>query len=160
MTQTTPGITTPYGVLSPDVAELVRDTRPELLCPQHRSPCNKGRLGIAVTALIGAATIMLLASVHAFAGPLAPATRLAQEHRACAVVLGLDPSEAPYQHCIESLARTWPQTDPPQLASLDPTPQTPHQKAIAACAAVGRDQDSACVVDLDQTLSDDQQLYR
>jgi hypothetical protein len=101
MTRINEAIATPYGPLSREITELVRETQPELLCPQRRAPCCGRRLATALAALIGAATITLLASGHAFAGPIDPAAGLAQEHNACTVVLDLGPSGVPYQHDIE-----------------------------------------------------------
>jgi hypothetical protein len=40
----------------------------------------------------------------------------AQEHHACAAVMGLDPSEAPYDACVGSLDRSLSQSDQAGLA--------------------------------------------
>ncbi|HEX9489909.1 MAG TPA: hypothetical protein VF930_06460 [Stellaceae bacterium] len=52
-----------------------------------------------------------LASARAFANVAEGSSRMAQEHHACAVVLGLDPSEHPYDTCIRSLDRTLSESD-------------------------------------------------
>jgi hypothetical protein len=52
-----------------------------------------------------------LASTRAFADVTQGSSRMAQEHHACAVVLGLDPSEHPHDTCIRSLDRTLSESD-------------------------------------------------
>jgi hypothetical protein len=110
---------------------------------------------------IGAAALTLLASAHAFAEPADQATHFAQEHHACAVVLGLDPSEAPYQYCVAALDRNLPPVDPPPAVA---STSSSDQKANAACTDIGLDQGSLaygrCVVDVDQARSDEEQIYR
>ena len=76
--------------------------RPELLCSPCR-PRHRRRIARAAAALNGAATISLLASARAFAEPADRARHLAQEHHASAIVLGLDPPEAPYQDRVAVL---------------------------------------------------------
>jgi len=77
-------------------------------------------------------------------------------------VLGLDPSEAPYQDCIASLERNSPPADPPQ--SVGALRSADDQKTNAACADIGLDSRSAafseCVADLNETLSDQGQIFR
>jgi hypothetical protein len=56
----------------------------------------------------------MLASANNFARAADNSTRMAQEHHACAVVLGLDPSSDRYDTCVRSLARSlsaWGQTE-------------------------------------------------
>lgn len=49
-----------YGALGRDLTELIRETRPELLCPQ-RQPCRRrSRIAAALAALIAGMTITLL----------------------------------------------------------------------------------------------------
>jgi hypothetical protein len=57
------------------------------------------------TMIASAAAIVLLASVHA-SYAAEDSTRIMQERHACAAILGLDPSERPYDDCIRSLDRT------------------------------------------------------
>jgi hypothetical protein len=58
------------------------------------------------TLIVGAAAIVLLASVHGSAHAAEGSTRIMQERHACSAILGLDPSERPYEDCIRSLDRT------------------------------------------------------
>jgi hypothetical protein len=69
--------------------------------------------------IVRAAAIVLLASVHTAAHAAEGATRTIQERHACAVVLGLDPSELPYDECIRSLDRTVSQLKRSELAASD-----------------------------------------
>ena len=164
--ETAKGIAISHGLLSRELTELIRETRPELLYP----PCRPGhrRRGIttAAAALIGAAMFsLLLASAQALAESPGQVARLAQEHHACAVVLGLDASEAPYQDCVAALRRDLPPVDPPSaVASADSADLSTRQKANAACADIGLERESLaygrCVVDVQQALSDEQQIYR
>jgi hypothetical protein len=127
----------------------------------RRSPPVLGSLALIIVVIgIGAA-----ASAHAFAEPADQATHPAQEHHACAIVLGLDPSEAPYQDCVAVLERNLPPRDPPPaIASAGSADRTTRHKANAACADIGLEQGSLgygrCVLDVDQTLTDEQQIYR
>jgi hypothetical protein len=54
---------------------------------------------------------MLLSVAPAALANSPSASRMAQEHNACAVVLGLDPSEAPYDACVRSLDSNFSQSD-------------------------------------------------
>ncbi len=56
--------------------------------------------------IVSAATIVLLASVHTSAHAAEDSARIMPERHACAAILGLDPSERPYDACIRSLDRT------------------------------------------------------
>jgi len=159
------GIATPYGPLSRELTEFIRETRPELLCPPCRPRHRRRRIATATAALIGTATISLLASAHAFAEPADQAKYLAQKRHACAIVLGLDPSEAPYQDYVAVLERNLPPRDPPlAIPSAGSADLTTRHKANAACTDIGLEQGSLgygrCVLDLDQTLTDQEQIYR
>jgi hypothetical protein len=154
MLRTAEGIATPYGPLSRELAEFIRETRPLLLllCPPCRPRHRRRRIATATAALIGTATISLLASAHAFAELANQAKYLAQERHACAIVLGLDPSEAPYQDCVAVLERNLPPRDPPlAIASAGSADLTMRHKANAACTDIGLDQGSLsygrCVLD-------------
>lgn len=164
MKRTRDAIATPYGTLSRELTEIVRQTRPELLCPQPRRTRSRRTIAATVGALVGAATITLLAASHAFAAPAGAVLRMAQEHHACAAVLGLDPSESPYQDCVVAVDRNLPPADPAQAAMNLNRDQTTSEKANAACADIGLDRGSAafgrCVTDIGQALSDQQQIYR
>jgi hypothetical protein len=72
-----------------------------------------GRRATASAVIVGAAAIALLAFAHTSADAAENSSRMAQEHHACAVVLGLDPSARRYDSCIRSLDRSlseWDQT--------------------------------------------------
>jgi hypothetical protein len=69
--------------------------------------------------IVRAAAIVVLASVHTSAHAADGATPIMQERHACAVVLGLDPSELPYDECIRSLDRTLSQLRRSELAASD-----------------------------------------
>jgi hypothetical protein len=150
MTRNIDGISTPFEMLNREFAELLDETSWKRLRRRHA-------IAPTLASAIGAATLGLLASASAFAEPAAQASQRAQEHHACAVVLGLDPSEAPYQDCVAALDHYLPPVDPANASA-------PRQKANAACADIGLEQGSLaydrCVVEIDQTLSDQQQIYR
>jgi hypothetical protein len=67
--------------------------------------------------IVGAAAIVLLVSVSTSAHAAEDATRIMHERHACAAVLGLDPSEEPYDDCIRSLDRTLSQLAQPELTA-------------------------------------------
>ena len=75
-----------------------------------------GRFGPRTRAsalIVGAAAVALLASAHAIARAAENPSQMAQEHHACTVVLGLDPSGDSYDTCVRSLDRSlsgWDQT--------------------------------------------------
>jgi hypothetical protein len=56
--------------------------------------------------MVGAAAIALLAFAHIDARAAENSSRMAQEQHACAVVLGLDPSDDRYDTCVRSLDRS------------------------------------------------------
>jgi hypothetical protein len=56
MSRTAEGIATPYGPLSRELTALIRETRPELLCPLRRSTPRRWKIATAAVALVGAAT--------------------------------------------------------------------------------------------------------
>ena len=66
-----------------------------------------------------AAVITLLASPQTFADAAEGSSRIAQERHACAVVLGLDPSDRRYDTCIRSLDRSLAVWDQTQVARTD-----------------------------------------
>ena len=55
------------------------------------------------TLIVGAAAIVLLASVSTSAHAAEDSTRIMHEHHACAAVLGFDPSERRYDACIDEV---------------------------------------------------------
>jgi hypothetical protein len=98
--------------------------------------------------IVGAAAIALLASAPTFANAAEPSSRTAQEHHACAVVLGLDPSELPYDTCMKSLDRSLSESDQSQLVESN----------RSACAQDGLDPGTSafavCVVKAKQSPTD------
>lgn len=66
-----------------------------------------------------AAVIILLASPQTFANAAEGSSRIAQERHACAVVLGLNPSDRRYDTCIRSLDRTLAEWDQAQVVQTD-----------------------------------------
>jgi hypothetical protein len=66
--------------------------------------------------IVGAAAIVLLATVHTSARA-AEGSRIMYERHACAEILGLDPSERPYDACIRSLDRTVSQLQRSEVAA-------------------------------------------
>ena len=81
----------------------------------HGPYTRRGRRATASAAIVGAAAIALLAFVHTSANAEENSSRMAQEHHACAVVLGLDPSGRQYDTCIRSLDRSLAERDQAQL---------------------------------------------
>jgi hypothetical protein len=75
--------------------------------PQGDGPSARlNRRARVSTLIVGAAAIVLLASVSTSAHAAEDSTRIMHEHHACAAVLGFDPSERRYDACIRSLDRT------------------------------------------------------
>jgi hypothetical protein len=66
-----------------------------------------------------AAVITLLASPQPFANAAEGSSRIAQERHACAVVLGLDPSDRRYDTCVRSLDRSLAEWDQAQVVQTD-----------------------------------------
>jgi hypothetical protein len=84
--------------------------------PQGCDPSARfGRRTRASALIVGAAAVALLASAHAFASAAENPSRMAQEHHACAVVLGLDPSGDSYDTCVRSLDRSLSYRDQARL---------------------------------------------
>lgn len=93
---------------------------------------------------LGAAALTtLLSSPPSFADAVAESSRAAQQHHACSVILGLDPSGSQYDTCIRSLRRSltaWDQaqavqTDRRACAERGLEPGTP---AFALCIVNGK----------------------
>jgi hypothetical protein len=77
----------------------------------HGPSTRRGRRATASAVIVGAAAIALLAFAHTSANAAENSSRMAQEHHACAVVLGLDPSGRRYDSCIRSLERSLSEWD-------------------------------------------------
>jgi hypothetical protein len=69
--------------------------------------------------IVGAATVALLASANTFAHAAESSSRIAQEHYACAVAMGLHQPGDLYDTCIRSLYKTLSELDQARLASRD-----------------------------------------
>jgi hypothetical protein len=99
----------------------------------------------ASAVIAGAAAIALLASSNNFADAAENPSRVAQEHHACAVVLGLDPSGRRYRTCISSLDRSLSEWDQVRLA----------ESKRSACAQKGLNPGTpafaVCVVNAEQS---------
>ncbi len=98
--------------------------------------------------IIGATAIALLASANAFANAAENPTRMAREHHACAVVMGLHQPGDLYDTCIRSLNKTLSELDQAQLVST----------GRRACAQQGFKPGTptfaGCVVDVEQSPAD------
>jgi hypothetical protein len=83
---------------------------------RERGPLSRWAAGSAK--LAGAAAVsILLASPQTFAAEAS--SRIAQEHHACAVVLGLSPSDRRYDTCIRSLDRSLAEWSQAQVVQTD-----------------------------------------
>jgi hypothetical protein len=98
--------------------------------------------------IVGAAAVTLLASTHTFASAAESSTRMAREHHACAVVMGLHQPGDLYDTCIRSLNKTLSELDQARLASTE----------RSACAQEGLKPGTpafaVCVVNAEQTPAD------
>jgi hypothetical protein len=98
--------------------------------------------------IVGAAVVSLLASANTFAHAAENSTRIAQEHHACAVVMGLHQPGELYDTCIRSLNKTLSGLDQARLASTD----------RSACAQEGLTPGTpayaVCVVNAEQSSTD------
>jgi hypothetical protein len=113
-------------------------------------PCSRfNRRARAPALIVGAAAFALLASAQTFARAAENSSRIAQEHHACAVVLGLDPSGDSYDTCIRSLERSLSEWDQARLVQTD----------RSACAKKGLQPGTpafaVCVVNAGQSVNAD-----
>ena len=72
-----------------------------------------------MTIIFGAAAVALLASANTLANAVENSSRTAQEHHACAVVMGLHQPGDLYDTCIRSLDKTLSELDQARLVSTD-----------------------------------------
>jgi hypothetical protein len=95
--------------------------------------------------IIGAAAMALLAFTNTFAHAAENSSRMAQEHHACAVVLGLDPSGDLYDTCVKSLDRSLSEWDQERLVAS--------QRSVCAQKGLepGTPAFAMCVVNTGQT---------
>ena len=98
--------------------------------------------------IIAAAAVALLAAANTFASAAENSTRMAREHHACAVIMGLHQTGDLYDTCISSLEKTLSGLDQAKLVSTDRT----------ACAQQGIKPGSpafaVCVVHAEQSPAD------
>ena len=106
----------------------------------RRATCSVKIIAVSVVALIGAA--------NRFASGAENPTRTAQEHHACAVIMGLHQPGDLYDTCIRSLEKTLSELDQAKLVSTD----------RARCAREGLKPGTpafaVCVVDAEQSPTD------
>jgi hypothetical protein len=111
----------------------------------HTRSARHGRRTTASAAIVGVAAVALLASANTFANAAENPSQMVQEHHACAVVLGLDPSGRRYRTCIASLRRSLSEWDQVRLT----------ESARSACAQKGLQRGTpafaVCVVDAEQS---------
>ena len=98
--------------------------------------------------IIAAAAVALLAAANTFASAAENSTRMAREHHACAVIMGLHQTGDLYDTCISSLEKTLSGLDQAKLVSTVRT----------ACAQQGIKPGSpafaVCVVHAEQSPAD------
>ena len=98
--------------------------------------------------IIAAAAVALLFTANTFASADENPTRMAREHHACAVIMGLHQTGDLYDTCISSLEKTLSGLDQAKLVSTDRT----------ACAQQGIKPGSpafaVCVVHAEQSPAD------
>jgi len=90
--------------------------------------------------IVGAATVALLSSANTFAHAAESSSRIAQEHYACAVAMGLHQPGDLYDTCIRSLNKSLSESDQALLVSTDRSKCTkerlkPGTPAFAVCVA-------------------------
>ena len=88
--------------------------------------------------IIAAAAVALLAAANTFASAAENSTRMAREHHACAVIMGLHQPGDLYDTCIRSLDKTLSELDQAKLVSTDRTrcaqeSLKPGTRAFAVC---------------------------
>ena len=86
---------------------------------RHDASARRKRRTTPSAIIVGAATVALLASANTFAHAAESSSRIAQEHYACAVAMGLHQPGDLYDTCIRSLNKTLSELDQAWLASRD-----------------------------------------
>ena len=124
---------------------MVLQTSPNIARARGRDPLTGlSRWATRSTKFLGAAALIaLLSSPPSFADAVAESSRAAQQHHACAVILGLDPSGSQYDTCIRSLRRSltaWDQAQAVQTARLACAEKGlgPGTPAFALCVVNGK----------------------
>jgi hypothetical protein len=112
------------------------------------SPGRLSRRTTRSVKIIAAAAVALLAASNRFASAAENSTRMAREHHACAVIMGLHQPGDLYDTCIRSLDKTLSELDQAKLVSTNRT----------TCAREGLKPGSpafaVCVVDAERSLPD------
>jgi hypothetical protein len=85
----------------------------------HGPSARLGRRATASAVIVGAAAIALLAFAHTSADAADNSSRMAQEHHACTVVLGIEPPGELYDTCIRVLDRSLSEWDQARLVESD-----------------------------------------
>ncbi len=90
--------------------------------------------------IVGAAAVALLASANTFANAAENSSRMALEHHACTVAMGLHQPGDLYDTCIRSLNKSLSELDQARLVSTDRSKCTkerlkPGTPAFAVCVA-------------------------
>ena len=100
---------------------MVLQTSPNIAQARGRDPLTRiSRWATRSTKFVGAAALIaLLSSPPSFADAAAESSRAAQQHHACAVIQGLEPSGSQYDTCIRSLRRSLTAWDQAQAVQTD-----------------------------------------
>jgi hypothetical protein len=85
----------------------------------HRSLGRHARRATSSVVTLGAAAIALLACASNLANAADSSSRMAQEHQACAIAMGLHQPGDLYDTCIRSLNKTLSELDRARVASTD-----------------------------------------
>jgi len=98
--------------------------------------------------MIAVAAVALLAAANTFARAAENSTRVAREHHACAVIMGLHQPGDLYDTCIRSLDKTLSELDQAKLASTNRT--TCAQEGLSP----GTPAFAVCVIDAERSPVD------
>ena len=96
--------------------------------------------------IIAAAAVVLLAAGNRFASAAENSTRIAREHHACAVIMGLNQPGDLYDTCIRSLEKTLSELDQAKLVS------TKRARCAQERLKPGTPAFAVCVVDAERSL--------
>ena len=98
--------------------------------------------------IITIATVALLAAANTFASAAENSTRTAQEHHACAVIMGLHQPGDLYDTCMRSLDKTLSELDQAELVSTNRT------RCAQERLKPGTSAFAVCVVDAERSPAD------
>jgi hypothetical protein len=98
--------------------------------------------------IIAAAAVALVAASNRFASAAENSTRMAREHHACAVIMGLDQRGDLYDTCIRSLDKSLSELDQAVLVS------TNRSRCAQEGLKPGTPAFAVCVVDAEQSPAD------